>query len=213
MRNSSVPAEMIWPLVTLRLMIRPETGARMVAWLRRVWVSDRDAWAEARLAAEARWLARDGVQRSLAEEALLLQLLGARQRGVVAGDIGFRRLDRGLLLAQLGAQQDVVHLHQGLTLTDVRALIDIEADRRQAAGLGADRHFFPGRDRCPRPRPCAQAGQSRGRGRHRLAGRAACSCLRLFGGVLPCRRRRPPARPGPPSGLRPRRLRGSGSWS
>jgi hypothetical protein len=59
MRNSSVPAEMIWPLVTLRLMIRPETGARMVAWLRRVWVSDRDAWAEARLAAEARWLASD----------------------------------------------------------------------------------------------------------------------------------------------------------
>ncbi len=45
---------MIWPLVTLRLMIRPLTGARMVACDSRVWVSDREARAAARLAAEAR---------------------------------------------------------------------------------------------------------------------------------------------------------------
>ena len=54
MRNSSLPASMIWPLVTLRLMMRPLTGARMVAWDRRVWVSDRAARAEARFAVEAR---------------------------------------------------------------------------------------------------------------------------------------------------------------
>ncbi|MNQ57532.1 hypothetical protein D3C85_716930 [compost metagenome] len=54
MRNSSVPAATIWPLVTLRLMIRPETGARISLWARRVRVSDNEARAEARLAWEAR---------------------------------------------------------------------------------------------------------------------------------------------------------------
>ena len=58
MRNSSVPAAMIWPLVTLRLMIRPATGARMVAWDSWVWVWARVARAAARLAFDARWLAR-----------------------------------------------------------------------------------------------------------------------------------------------------------
>jgi len=48
MRNSSVPAATIWPLVTLRLMIWPETGALISLWARRVRVSDRAARAEAR---------------------------------------------------------------------------------------------------------------------------------------------------------------------
>ncbi|MNQ57704.1 hypothetical protein D3C85_718710 [compost metagenome] len=87
------------------------------------------------------------VQRGLAEEAAFFQLLGAAQGGVVAGGVGLGGLDPGLLLAQLGLQQGVVELDQDLALTDVGTFIDIDADGGQSAGLGPDRHFFPGRDR------------------------------------------------------------------
>ena len=96
------------------------------------------------IGAGAALIGQGRVQRRLAEEAPLLQLLGARQGRVVAGDIGLGQLHLGLLLAQLGAQQDVVHLHQGLALTDIGAFVHIDGDSRQAARLGRHRHFLPG---------------------------------------------------------------------
>ncbi|MNE00071.1 hypothetical protein D3C80_924670 [compost metagenome] len=87
------------------------------------------------------------IQRGLAEEAARLQFLSAGQGGVVPGGVGLGGLHPRLLLAQLGLQQGVVQLDQNLALTDVGAFIDIDADGGQAAGLGADRHFLPGRDR------------------------------------------------------------------
>jgi hypothetical protein len=57
MRNSSVPAETIWPLVTLRRLISPETGARIAAWARRAMVSLREASAAASWAAAVCWRA------------------------------------------------------------------------------------------------------------------------------------------------------------
>jgi hypothetical protein len=75
-----------------------------------------------------------------------------------------------LLLAELGAQDGVVELDQDLALAHDLALLGVDRHGGQAAGLGADRHLFPGLDRA---RGVDGAGQGLGHDRrdaHRLAG-------------------------------------------
>ena len=126
--------------------MRPDTGARSVACDRRVWVSDRAARAEADPGGRRALVGQGGIQSGLREEAFFLQFLRPAQGGVVAGGIGLGGLYRRLLLAQLGAQQGVVQLHQGLALTDIGAFVHQHGGGDQAAGLGADGNLFPGRN-------------------------------------------------------------------
>ncbi|MNE28083.1 hypothetical protein D3C80_1215120 [compost metagenome] len=110
----------------------------------------------------------------------MLQLLRPGQGGVIARGVGLGGLHRRLLLAQLGAQQDVVHLHQRLALAHIGAFIDIEGGGGQPAGLGAHGHLLPGRDGAGRHHGAGQGDRGR---RRRADGLARGAALLLRRGV------------------------------